>query len=190
MAKVKKNTDRGHLSDAQLKSEIIKLFNNGKTGKTDLYGKLRTKWKLGRDRYFQAYDVHYKEWAELKGKAEEQVTISTATQAAEKGLKTKLERALFLQAEIDHMEKQLRGTVEFSFAVGTKIMKSHNTGLFMLPVQIQNEIRNTIKAFQIEISKMQGDYAPLKVAHTDSDGKDGPPLMQQVFVIGGKEIIF
>lgn len=112
------------------------------------------------------------EYQNKANKAKEIASISEEVNAIKSGLKSKIERAMFLQNEIEVMEKQLRGDVHFTFKIGNKINKSHTGDVFMLPIDEQNKIRQVIKEYQIEISKMEGDYAPTKIAETDVSGKD------------------
>ena len=42
----------------------------------------------------------------------------------------------------------------------------------MLPVQIQNELRARKLQYYVELNKMEGDYAPAKIAQTDTEGND------------------
>lgn len=168
----KQITDRKIISDAQLKHEIFKQFAKGNTGKTDLYGLLRTNFKLGRDRYFNSYDVALSDWAKLKDKAEGEGIISKTIEAAKNGLKSKIEKQFEIQKEIEIIDKQIKGEVQFSFILGSKVMNSHNGDKFMLPVQVQNDLRKRKLEYYAELNKMDGDYAPAKVARTDTDGND------------------
>ena len=164
--------ERKTISDAQLHSWFLSTFESEKTGKTDLLGLLRTSYKIGRDRYFKAYDIAYIEWQETRKKADSIQIQANAKEALKSGLKSKIERVLFYQNEIEIMEKQLKGEVEFTFKVGNKINKSHNSGVFMLPIDEQNKIRQVIKDYQSEISKMEGDYAPTSQSITHSKAEE------------------
>ena len=177
---------RKSISDAQLRSELRKLFSKGITQKSDAYGQIRTKFSMGRSRFWKMYDSVHADWAKLKDKAENEGITEATKEAAKNGLKSKLEKQLELQNEINLIDKQIKGEVQFTFVVGNKVNKSHNGDIFMLPVQIQNELRARKLQYYSELNKMNGDYAPTKVANTDKDGND----VKQVIIIGGKEVQF
>lgn len=93
--------DKITLSDTQLKSEIINLFINGNSGKTDLIGLLRTKFKFGRDRYFKIYDIALKEWTESHEKAQKELIGTKAVEGLKSGLKSRIEYCLEIQKMLD-----------------------------------------------------------------------------------------
>jgi len=141
---------------------------------------------MGRSRFWKTFDIVHSDWAKLKDKAERE-GISEATKEASKiGLKSKLEKQLELQNEISLIDKQIKGEVQFTFVVGNKVNKSHNGDVFMLPVQVQNDLRARKLQYYAELNKMEGDYAPTKIANTDKDGND----VKQTMIINGKVIEF
>lgn len=91
-------------------------------------------------------------------KAKEAASIKSEVEAVKKGLKSKLDRVMFYQDQIEVMEKQLSGELEFYFIVGNKALTSHPNGVFKLPIEKQNDIRKQIKEYQMEISRIEGDY--------------------------------
>lgn len=114
-------------------------------------------------------------------KAKEEAIIKKEVRGLAKGIKQRIERVMFLQNEIDRMQQQLTGELPFKFLIGSKSMDSHNLdGEFILPVQVMNELRREIRMYQAEISKLEGDYAPAKVAQTDSNGKSVSPKLSLV----------
>lgn len=138
------------------------------------------------DRALKTANEQQKERQEKASKAADEVYIETKVNAVKTVLKSKLEKQIELQNEINLIDKQINGEVEFTFVVGNKVNKSHNGDVFMLPVQIQNELRARKLQYYAELNKMNGDYAPTKVANTDKDGND----VKQVIIIGGKEVQF
>jgi len=175
------------ISDALLHTELLMLFEKGQTGvwsKTGTYGKIRERYFIAKDRFKKSYDLAYSEWQETRKKADNDQIQANAAESLKSGLKSKIERTLFYQNEIEIMEKQLRGDLSFTFRVGSKMTKSHNkAGNFIAPIEILESIRNTIKSYQCEISKMEGDYAPKKqeVRNTDINGKDIESLIIKGF---------
>jgi hypothetical protein len=89
------------ISPAQLKNELINLFENGNTSKTNLYELLRTKYKLEKQRCLKAYDVAIKEWQETKEKAINEQIHANQTDALKSGLKSRIEWVLEIQKELD-----------------------------------------------------------------------------------------
>ena len=90
-------------------------------------------------------------------------SIETEKEAVKIGLKSKFERLLILQKEVDNCTLDL----ENGF---TEELKS--TGeLLTRPITIQEKtaLRNTIKNLQSEISKIEGDYAPTKAENTNTN---------------------
>jgi hypothetical protein len=94
----KPNADqRKTISEAQLILEINALFESGKTGKTDLYGLLRTKYKLGKDRYFKTFDEAIRQWAELKEKATADSIDANQKEVLKTSNLTKIQRILIAE---------------------------------------------------------------------------------------------
>jgi len=172
--KQKKDIKRTKLSDAQLKSEIMTLFNEGKTGKTDLYGIIRTKYTLSRSRYFIMYDSCYSEWSRIKEQANTLATTEAAEIAAKIGLKSKLEKQLHIQKQIDEIQEELdRGVLEeYAVINGEWVMEPK-----IMNAETKAYLRKTMKDLYAELNKMEGDYAPTKLAQTDTKGNDIAPTV-------------
>lgn len=73
-----------------------------------------------------------------------------ASQGAKNGLKSKTDRVMLLQNQVDELLADLK----------TKLRPTEKAYL-----------RKTLKEIQAEISKIEGDYAPEKRALTDEEGK-------------------
>ena len=101
--------------------------------------------------------------------------VGEAVQAAQNGLKSKYERMARLQVEIERMEAELESgrTIE-TVERGGKAVQFERP----LTVTERNLTRRTMQAFHSEISKMAGEYAPIKQDHTT----DGQPLPASVSV--------
>jgi hypothetical protein len=146
-------------------SAIAKDLANGKK-RAEIMPKYAKKWGISRtsvDRYITDAKKEAQARQNLAVKTDTDTFIEERKEAVKQGLKTKFDRLMFYQKEIENMEAQLRGEVEFTFMQGAAIKKSHTNGVFMLPVQIQNELRKTIKEYTIEISKIESDYATERV---------------------------
>lgn len=158
MATAKKVKVRPTITEPALKAELKKLFNNGKTGKTDLWVLLSTKYQLGRSRYFKIYDTTHLEWAKLKEQGTNEGTVAGAKKAVQSGIQSKIERVLILQDQIKACIEEL----ESGKCNGKKLTVFEKVAL-----------RKTIKELQSEISKIENDYAATR---TEITGKDGKPL--------------
>ena len=109
----------------------------------------------------------HKEYQSKLNNAKDEVSIGIELESIKTGLKSKIDRLMFYQNQIDEMQKQLTGASRFMFIVGNKPVASHNSkGDFILPLEKQNDIRKAIKEYQTEISKIEGDYAITKLDHT------------------------
>lgn len=155
------------------------LYNNLNAGKdeahrpTSFWRLLATQFAIDRQRVSRLHKRFYPKWAALAQGATEQEMKATTRAATASDLQDKQNQLLFLQEQINHMQSQLAGAVKFTFTIGGRIMHSHAPdGKFVCPVEIQNSIRRVIREFASEICKLQGHYAPTKVAATDSEGRD------------------
>lgn len=144
--------------------------------------------KLTKSTYYRAKKQALLELArrqELRQNTISDTIVSETKEAAVNGLKSKLERVMFYQNEIDILIRQLRGNEKFSFKLGMIVGHSHDAeGNYKVPIEVQNQIREQIKSYQTEISKIEGDYATLKLAETDAKGNDKPMSAIDEFVNG------
>lgn len=152
---------------------IIKEIEQGKT-RGEVLAKIVKKWQISvrtGDRYWKTANEQQKERQNKASKASDKAYIETKVEAVKTGLKSKLEKQLELQNEIDTIGKQLRGEIQFNFMFGSKIMKSHNNDVFMLPVEKQDKLRETRLKYIAELNKMAGDHSPAKIDHTTKGEK-------------------
>lgn len=145
---------------------ILDLLKSEGLNYTEMFGRFsETFGKSDKtfDKDWKKANSVYLEYQTKLNKAKEDISIATEVEAVKSGLKLKIDRLMFYQNQIEIMEKQLIGETKFMFIVGNKPISSHNSkGEFVLPLEKQNEIRNQIKSFQTEISKIEGDYASIK----------------------------
>lgn len=144
------------ISDPQLKDELIKLFESGRTAKVNSYELLRTRFKIGKQRCLQAYDMALTEWQITKQKAQEEQIHSNAVDSLKRAYMSKQERLEFL----DNIAK---GNIKIKqpFVIGGKIMEYPS----------EPTAAERLKAIA-EMNKMEGDYAPQKTELTGANGKD------------------
>jgi len=120
--------------------------------------------------------IRHKALQQAKEKAISDTMVGEAVQAAQNGLKSKYERMARLQTEIERMEGELESgrTVETVERGGKAVAFERD-----ITIQERSLIRRTMQAFHSEISKMAGEYAPIKQEHA---GKDGNALPASVSV--------
>lgn len=107
--------------------------------------------------------------AEIRQKEIERVNIAAARQAAKNGLKTKNDRVLNLQRQVDDIQADLDAGVLVDYVIiQGKVQKVNKE----MNAETKAYLRKTMKDIQAEISKIEGDYAPTKTAMTDSEGND------------------
>lgn len=153
---------------------IFNLLMSDGLNYVQMLAKYTQKWAISKttfDKDWKTANEQYLEHCRKVNEAVEGESIKEEIKEAKKALKSKIERVHFYQTEIQNMEMQLSGEKEFTFKVGNKIMNSHNGNKFMCPIEIQNSLREQIKSYQSEISKLMGDYAPLKTSEVDENGK-------------------
>jgi|ERR1035437_2455902 hypothetical protein len=168
----KQPTIRKSVSDAQLKTLIRNELGKGNTIKTNCYELLRTKYKLTKSTFLKKFDTVHSDWAKLKDKAESEGIIEESKEAAKTGLKSKLEKELHLQKQIDDIQSDIdKGVSEEYVFVGGKRRKVNT----ILNAQTKAYLRKTIRDIYTELNKMEGDYAALKIANTTKDGEDVSP---------------
>lgn len=151
-------------------SAVAKDLANGKE-RAEILRKYAKKWQIA-ERTIDRYITNAKNEAEKLRKLAETAAADTLVQetieAVKTGLKTKQERLLILQGQVDAILEDLSDP--------------------RLKPTDKAYLRKTLKDIQAEISKIEGDYAPVKQANTDSQGNDilptpnikvynvGPPL--------------
>lgn len=181
--KTKQHILRKSISDAQLKSVIRAELSKGNTIKTNCYELLRTKYKLTKQTFLKTFDVVHSDWAKIKDKAESEGLLEAIKEAAKKGLKSKLEKQLHIQNEIEGIQSDIvRGILEDYIVVGGKLQIVNK----IMNAESKAYLRKTIKDLYAELNKMEGDYAPTKIAATDAKGND---VEQTIIVWGDKQIL-
>lgn len=93
----------------------------------------------------------------------ERVSIEVEKEAVKQGLKTKIDRLFVLQEQVEQIQKEL----EANECEDIKIIKGEPKKFkrSLLPME-KASMRKTLKELQSEISKIEGDYAPIKQDHT------------------------
>ena len=145
---------------------ILKELSKGNVQHKDVICLFLPKFACTRqtfDKYWKIANETHSQQRETINNARLEQSIETEKEAVKIGLKSKFERLLILQKEVDNCTLDL----ENGF---TEELKS--TGeLLTRPITIQEKtaLRNTIKNLQSEISKIEGDYAPTKAENTNTN---------------------
>ena len=147
------------------------------------YGECFGKYSVKFGRTERTFDKDWKkantlisDYQKRADKVKEDASIENEIEVLKSGLKTKNQRLLFYQNQIDVMEKQLIGETKIYFIINNKpVVNPNSKGEYILPLEKQNEIRKQIKDYQTEISKIEGDYAATKNDHTSKGESINPP---------------
>ena len=121
--------------------------------------------------------THWKEAQETYSKLiqtieskKDDIYTQTNIKAFEDGLKTKIEKQLHLQKQIDDIQSDIdRGIVEDYIVVGGKLQIVNK----IMNAETKAMLRRTITNITSELNKMAGDYAPAKTETTITDTR--PP---------------
>ena len=134
-------------SEAQWKSLVYDYLTNGNRGKSNFYELLRTSYKCEKQNTLKQYDIYEKQYDLTLNKGKDDIIHDAEKERLKSAILTKFER----------ME------IASNIAKG-KAWKSGN-------VMVVPNASDRMKACDY-LSKIDGDYAPTKIAETDSDGND------------------
>jgi len=162
------------ISDAQLKNELIKLFESGNTDKGKCREVLGSKYKLQVQRYYKAFNNALSEWQEITDKVTTEQVQANQSEALKSGLKSKFQWVAELQKELD--ENRVEESV-LDLKTG-KVIRFFRT---MTPTERKGHMER--------ISKFMGMDAPTKTANVDEDGKVVNNPFEKLIETGGKIII-
>lgn len=152
--------------------EQLKVKNLNYVETLAIYGQTWAKSKTTFDKDWNNANSRYLEYRKKAEKAKEDISISKEIKALESGLKSKIERQAKIQKQIEDLEYELSAgiMITHTFVEGQLI-----EGRRAMNGLERSQIHRTIKELHSELSKMAGDYAPIKQASTDVDGNNVPP---------------
>ena len=151
--------NRQNISDAQLTSELIKLFESGNTAKANSYELLRTRFKISKQRCLNFYDSALASWQTERVKADNEQIQANAKETLKSGLKSKIEKQKHLQKQIDDIEADINAGIMVDYVVvGGKLQVVNK----IMDAETKAFLRKTIKDIYAELNKMEGDYAAQK----------------------------
>ena len=166
-------------------NSLIKDIEQGK-GRGDIIAKYCKKFQKSArtvDTYWKIANQQQADRQEAIKKELELVDTAAAVDARKSGLKSKLDKQLSIQFQIEAIEKEL----EQGYWDDIKIVRSkEKTVKKILNPTDKAYLRKTMRDLFAELNKMEGDYAPTKVAQTTKDGEDVPtqPAIIKVYTSG------
>ena len=143
------------ISKTESVKQILKLLRKG-YATTDITREIASKYDIHEATVYAHLKIakeQYQDELERQQKEIEMVRLAEAKKVAQKGLKSKFERDLEIQEEIEHYQSILAGDKKASFILGQKVSATEN-----LPIQIVLLIQNTINDLRKELAKRLGEY--------------------------------
>ena len=143
------------ISKTESVKQILKLLRKG-YATTDITREIASKYDIHEATVYAHLKIakeQYQDELERQQKEIERVRSAEAQKAAKKGLKSKFERDLEIQEEIEHYQSILAGDKKVSFILGQKVSATEN-----LPIQIVLLVQNTINDLRKELAKRLGEY--------------------------------
>lgn len=134
-------------SEAQWKSLVYDYLTNGNRGKSNFYELLRTSYKCEKQNTLKQYDIYEAEYDLTLNKEKDDIILDAEKERLKSAILTKFER-------MEIASNIARGK---AWKVGTEVI---------IPTA-----NDKLKACDY-LSKIDGDYAPTKIAETDINGND------------------
>ena len=170
------------ISKTESVKQILVLLRKG-YATTDITREIASKYDIHEATVYAhlkiAKETYQKELLSQQ-KAIEEVREQEVKKVAQKGLKSKFERDLELQNDIEYYQDVLSGKIKTTFILGQKVSATES-----LPIQIVLLIQKTINDLRIELSKRLGEYATTQVELTN---KNFIPDEVVITIIDGKRV--
>ncbi len=142
-------------------NEVAKAMINGKE-RAEMLRTFAKKWQIAErsvDRYIEKAKPKATELRKLAEKTASDTLVAQTKKAVEQGLKSKTERLLYLQRQIEDSQADIDKGIKTDYVVISGKVKKISKDLTPLD---KATIRRVIRELQSEISKIEGDYAPVK----------------------------
>ena len=141
---------------------IAKELKAGNVKYLDVASLFCAKFRLTRrsfDKYWKIANEKHSEFIEKRETKINEATIHNTIENLSNGLKSKSERLMNLQRQIDDLQAELEKNIMHvhAFSMGEMVM-----GTRPMNSLEKAKIADTIKGLQSEISKIEGDYAATK----------------------------
>ena len=170
------------ISKTESIKQILNLLRKGYATEVILE-EISSNWELPETTFYnhlKEAKAMYQSELQRQQKAIEEVREQEVKKVAQKGLKSKLERDLELQSDIEYYQDVLSGKIKTTFILGQKVSATES-----LPIQIVLLIQKTINDLRIELSKRLGEYATTQVELTN---KNFIPDEVVITIIDGKRV--
>ena len=166
MAKADKETIIG-----EILIELAKVGNS----RGEVLAKVGKKWQLSERTFDRVWKIAQERHIETQSNIQSKLNDTLLDEkegSLKSGLKSKLDRLLELQKQVEELNKELETNIMIvhTFSDGEIV-----TGMRPMNSIEKASINKTIKEIRAEISKIEGDYAPTKTANTDTQGNDIKP---------------
>lgn len=143
------------ISKTESIKQILNLLRKG-YATTDITREIASKYDIHEATVYAHLKIakeQYQDELERQQKEIEMVRLAEAKKVAQKGLKSKFERDVEIQDEIEHYKSVLSGEKKVSFILGQKVSATEN-----LPIQLVLLVQNTINDLRKELAKRLGEY--------------------------------
>lgn len=148
------------ISKTESIKQILNLLRKGYATE-EILEEISSNWVLPETTFYnhfkEAKKTYNNELQEQKRELEA-IRLTEVKKAAQKGLKSKFERDVEIQDEIEHYKSVLSGEKKVSFILGQKVSATEN-----LPIQIVLLVQNTINDLRKELAKRLGEYAATSI---------------------------
>lgn len=142
-------------SEQQWKSLVYDYISSGKRGKSNFYEHIRTQYKCEKSNSLKKYDIYEIEYDLNLNKGKDDAIQEMQKEAIKMGIKSKNERILNLQTQISDIQNDIDSDYYDEIqGNGSKVTKK------LTPTD-KAFLRKTIKDIQSDISKIEGDFAPV-----------------------------
>lgn len=160
---------QNRISNDKFRQILFDELNKGTAGadlKTNFFQLLQANYSIDKTRALKLHDLYFPEWAKINIKSFENKTATLVGDSVKQGLKIKEERICEIEQEILSLKALItQGYIAKSITVnGDKIEKKEIFGV--------NEITRLHTAIDVkrsEISRLSGDYAPIKTENKNFD---------------------
>ena len=143
------------ISKTESIKQILNLLRKGYATE-EILEEISSNWVLPETTFYnhfkEAKKTYNNELQEQK-KELEAIRLTEVKKAVQKGLKSKFERDLEIQDEIEHYKSVLSGEKKVPFILGQKVSATEN-----LPIQLAILVQNTINDLRKELEKRLGGY--------------------------------
>ena len=143
------------ISKTESIKQILKLLRKG-YATTDITREIASKYDIHEATVYAHLKIakeQYQDELQEQKKELEAIRLTEVKKAAQKGLKSKFERDVEIQDEIEHYKSVLSGEKKVSFILGQKVSATEN-----LPIQLVLLVQNTINDLRKELAKRLGEY--------------------------------